>query len=76
MSWAPNVLMFGSNPSLLASAARKVAYERKILGVEVDNSLVMVYHEPTAGDDYMVLTLDPAFMDKFDMVVNLDKTEI
>lgn len=76
MSWSPTVLLFGSNPSVLASAAWKVACERKVLGVEVDNSLVMMYHEPTAGDRYMIMSLDPAFVDKFDMVVNLDKTEI
>jgi len=69
-----SVLMVSDSTSVLAAAVMEVAGTGKIRGIEVDKSLVMAYHTENLGsDEYRVSNLCPAFADKFDVHIDLDK---
>jgi len=70
-----SVMLYSSDHNILMNAMMEAAYTKQLNGMNLSGCLVMVYHSDF-NDPYRVNTLDPAFMDKFDIHINLDKVKV
>lgn len=61
---------------MMTNAAMEILHTRKIKGIDVDSAMVMLYPDENLGtDEYYVSSLCPAFVDKFDIIINVDEME-
>ena len=72
-----SVMLHSENQAVLDNAMMEVAHTKRLNGMNLDGCLVMGHHsDHTGNSEYRVSTLCPAYADKFDIHIDLDKPTV